>query len=66
MEFEEFKKIVEDIYEQGYICGFGNDRAKWIEIYAKAMLEISKGRKFNDQLIFDCDSDLPTNMNEVH
>jgi len=36
---DEFKKIADDIYEQGYICDFGANRDKWITIYAKAMLE---------------------------
>ena len=63
---EELKKAVDDLYEQGYIAGFGSDRDRWIEIYAKAMLEISKGGEFGDKLIFECDDSLPANMNMVN
>ena len=63
---EEFKKAIDDLYEQGYICGFGSDRDKWLDVYAKAMVEISKGADFNDNLIFACDDSLPTNMNALN
>ncbi len=63
---EEFKKAIDEIYEQGYIVGFGTNRDKWITVYAKVMLEVSKGEEFCDQLMFACDDDLPTNMNEVN
>lgn len=60
---DEFKKAIDDIYEQGYIAGFGTDRDKWITVYAKVMIEIANGEEFTDQLMFACDDDLPTNMN---
>lgn len=63
---EEYKKIVSDIYEQGYILGFGTDRDKWVTVYARAMMQISQGAEFTDKLIFECDDAIPKNMNEVH
>ena len=63
---EEFKKIVEDIYEQGYICGFSANREKWVGVYAKAMAEIANGEEFGDKLLFACDDSIPTNMSGVH
>lgn len=63
---EELKKIAEELYEQGYICGFGTNREIWIEVYAKAMLEITKGAEFTDELLFSCDDRIPKSYNEVH
>lgn len=62
----EFKKAIDDIYEQGYICGFSANREKWVGVYAKAMAEIANGEEFCDELIFACDDDLPKNMNGLH
>ena len=43
---QELRKLVEDVYQQGYICGITDGR--WFDAYAQMALEI-----VNDEMLFD-------------
>lgn len=50
----ELAKLVEDVYQQGYMCGL--DRAgTWFQAYAAAAERIMQtGCEFSDQLLDEC------------
>lgn len=50
---QELIKLVNDLYSEGYIGGMVNDEEKWQESWAIAMVIVSNGEKYTDNMVGD-------------